>query len=158
MRESIKTGISFGLTSGIITTLGLMVGLDAGTGLKIAVIGGVLTIAIADAFSDALGIHVSEESSKRNSHKAIWEATLATFLTKLIIASSFIIPLLLLPLQTAILVNLAWGALLLIVFNYILAKQRKENPAFVIGEHLAIALIVVTITFYLGKAIAFYFA
>jgi len=31
-----------------------MVGLAEGTHLKIAVIGGILTIAIADAFSDAL--------------------------------------------------------------------------------------------------------
>ena len=31
MRESVKTGISFGLTSGVITTLGLMVGLHSGT-------------------------------------------------------------------------------------------------------------------------------
>ena len=31
MKESLKTGISFGLTSGVITTLGLMVGLHSGT-------------------------------------------------------------------------------------------------------------------------------
>ena len=54
--------MSFGLTSGIITTLGLIVGLHSGTHSKLAVIGGILTIAMADAFSDALGIHVSEES------------------------------------------------------------------------------------------------
>ena len=54
MKHSLKVGFSFGLTSGIITTLGLMVGLHSGTNSKIAVIGGVLTIAIADAFSDAL--------------------------------------------------------------------------------------------------------
>jgi len=80
MRESIKTGVSFGLTSGIITTLGLMVGLNVGTGIRLLVIGGILTIAIADAFSDSLGIHISEESSHRNGHKAVWEATIATFL------------------------------------------------------------------------------
>ena len=56
MKESLKTGITFGLTSGVITTLGLMVGLHSGTGSRIAVIGGILTIAVADAFSDALGI------------------------------------------------------------------------------------------------------
>ena len=61
MRESIKTGVGFGLTSGIITPLALMVGLTYGTNLKTAVIGGLITIAIADAFSDALGIHIAEE-------------------------------------------------------------------------------------------------
>ncbi|MBH0196170.1 MAG: hypothetical protein HP494_11385, partial [Nitrospira sp.] len=63
MKASWKTGLSFGLTSGVITTLGLMVGLHSGTHSRAIVIGGILTIAIADAMSDALGIHVSEESN-----------------------------------------------------------------------------------------------
>ncbi len=66
MKLSYIKGISFGLTSGIITTLGMIVGLHAGTHSRLAVIGGVLTIAIADAFSDALGIHISEESQNKH--------------------------------------------------------------------------------------------
>jgi len=58
----LRTGISFGLTSTVITTLGLMVGLHSGTGSKLVALGGVLAIAIADAVSDALGMHISEES------------------------------------------------------------------------------------------------
>ena len=71
MKHSIKTGFSFGLTSGIITTLGLMVGLQSGTHSQLAVIGGILTIAVADAFSDALGIHIAEESENKHSSKEI---------------------------------------------------------------------------------------
>lgn len=37
----------------------LMAGLHSGTHSRAIVIGGILTIAIADAMSDALGIHVS---------------------------------------------------------------------------------------------------
>ena len=44
MKESLRTGIAFGLTSAVITTLGLMVGLHSGTHSKIVVIGGILTI------------------------------------------------------------------------------------------------------------------
>ena len=62
MKDSLRTGICFGLTSAVITTLGLMVGLHSGTHSRLVVLGGILTIAIADAFSDALGIHMSEES------------------------------------------------------------------------------------------------
>jgi len=75
MGHSLKTGFSFGLTSGIITTLGLMVGLHSGTHSKLAVTGGILTIAIADAFSDALGIHISEESKNKRITKEIWQTT-----------------------------------------------------------------------------------
>jgi hypothetical protein len=35
MKDSLRTGISFGLTSAVITTLGLMVGLHSGTHSKI---------------------------------------------------------------------------------------------------------------------------
>jgi len=59
IKHSLKTGFSFGLTSGIITTLGLIVGLNSSTRSKLVVLGGILIIAIADAFSDAFGIHVS---------------------------------------------------------------------------------------------------
>lgn len=61
------TGLSFGLTSGVITTLGLIVGLHAGTHSRMVVIGGILTVAVSDAMSDALGIHISEEAKKRGS-------------------------------------------------------------------------------------------
>ncbi len=134
-----------------------MIGLNTGTGLRLAVIGGILTVAIADAFSDALGIHIAEESSHKIEHKEIWEATIATFFTKLIVASSFLLAVIFLDLSLAIKVNLAWGLLLLTSFNYILAKKRKENPWLVIGEHVLIATIVIAITFYLGKFIALYF-
>lgn len=69
IKQSFRTGLGFGLTSGVITTLGLMVGLHSGTNSKTAVIGGILVIAVADAFSDALGIHLSEESSKKTQQK-----------------------------------------------------------------------------------------
>ncbi|MFH1237850.1 MAG: hypothetical protein ABIH79_00110 [archaeon] len=154
MRESIKTGVSFGITSGIITTLGLMVGLNVGTGIKLVVIGGILTIAIADAFSDALGIHISEESRHRNGQKVIWESTIATFFTKLLVSSSFIIPLIFFNLSLAIKINLIWGFLLLVVFNYFLAKMRNERPLRIIIEHLLITTIVIVITYFVGLFIS----
>ena len=157
MKGSIKTGVSFGLTSGIITTLGVMVGLDAGIGLRLVVIGGILTVAIADAFSDALGIHISEESSRRNGHREVWEATIATFFTKLIVALSFLIPIFLFELSTAVKINLFWGLFLIITFNYFLAKTRKEKPLRIISEHVLIAVVVIIITFFVGKFISVHF-
>lgn len=150
LKHSLKTGVSFGLTSGIITTLGLMVGLHSGTRSKIVVIGGILTIAIADAFSDALGIHISEESENKHGAKEIWEATISTFLCKFISALTFAIPLLLFQLSTAIIVSIIWGFLLLAIFSLFLAKEQKVKPWTVIIEHLLIASIVIFITHYVG--------
>lgn len=150
IRHSFKTGLSFGLTSGIITTLGLMVGLHSGTHSKLVVIGGILTIAVADAFSDALGIHISEESENQHTSKEIWEATFSTFWSKFVFALTFIIPLLLLPLSKAVLVSVIWGLSLLGIFSFYLARERKVKPWRVITEHLVIAVIVIFITHYIG--------
>jgi VIT1/CCC1 family predicted Fe2+/Mn2+ transporter len=127
-----------------------IVGLNAGTHSKIAVAGGILTIAIADAFSDALGIHVSQESQNRNSTKDIWESTISTFLSKFIFALTFLVPILLLDLSKAIFISLGWGFSILFLFSYFIAKQKSENPWKSAIEHLIIGLLVVLITNLVG--------
>lgn len=157
MRHSLEIGFSFGLTSGVITTLGLMVGLYSGTHSQLAVIGGILTIAIADAFSDALGIHISEESEGVHSEKEIWTATLMTFFTKFLFALTFAIPVLLLELTTAIVASVIYGLIILSALSYFLAKRDKANPLNVIAEHLLIAVAVIAATNFAGRWIALLF-
>jgi VIT1/CCC1 family predicted Fe2+/Mn2+ transporter len=154
MRLSIRKGFSFGLTSGIITTLGLTVGLHSSTHSNLVVIGGILVIAIADAMSDALGIHVSVESENKHSTKEIWESTIATFLSKFVFALTFIIPVLFLQLSTAIIICVIWGLSLIAIFSYYMAKQQNIKPYRAILEHLLIAIIVIVITHYVGDWIA----
>lgn len=155
MRNSLKIGICFGITSGIITTLGLMIGLHSGTNSRAVVLGGILTIAIADAFSDALGIHISEES-QGNRAKEVWESTLATFLAKFFFALTFAVPVLFLALGTAMIVGIAWGLLALCVLTYITSKAEKEKPWWPIFEHLLTAVVVITITHFVGDAVSKY--
>ena len=144
-------GLSFGLTSGVITTLGMIVGVNAGTSSRLAVITAIVAIAIADAFSDAVAMHVSEESEGVHSRKDVWEATMATFLAKFVFALTFVVPILLLPLETAVLVDIFWGLLLMTVFNIFLARSQEENVLRVVVEHLAIAIVVVLITYVAGS-------
>lgn len=153
MKESLKRGFSFGLTSGIITTLGLMVSLHSGTHSQRLVIGGILTIAIADALSDALGIHISEESENKHKEKEIWESTFSTFFAKLFVALTFVVPPLLFDLSLAIILSIIWGLSLLGIFSYFIAKAEKIKPGKVIAEHWSIAVIVIIITHYIGDLI-----
>jgi len=153
LKHSARVGISFGLTSGIITTLGLMVGLNAGTHSKLSVLGGVLTIAIADAFSDALGIHVSEESENRHSHREIWESTIFTFFSKFFFAMTFVIPVLLFELSTAVRISVVWGLSVLAGVSYIMARRQGRKPWKVVAEHLAIAVVVITAAHFTGQLI-----
>lgn len=155
MKNALRIGLSFGLTSGIITTLGMMVGLNAGTHSRVAVIGGILTIAIADSLSDALGMHLSEETEDKSpSTRDVWIATLSTFFSKLVFASIFIIPILALDLDTAIMASVALGMFLLGTLSYVVAKARNSNPILAIVEHLLVALVVIILTSYVGNWVA----
>jgi len=155
MNKQIKKGFSFGLISGVITTLGMMVGMHSGTHSRIVVLGAILSIAVADAFSDALGVHVSEESENQHNTKEIWEATGFTFVTKFICALTFVLPVLFLPLGWAIIVSVAWGLLLVAVFSYFVGKNgEQKKPWPVVLEHLIIAIIVIFITHLVGDFIS----
>jgi VIT1/CCC1 family predicted Fe2+/Mn2+ transporter len=154
MRHSLKTGFSFGLISGIITTLGLMVGLQSGTHSKLAVVGGILTIAIADAFSDALGIHVSEESENKHTTREIWESTISTFVAKFIFAMTFLVPLLIFKLEMAVIVSVIWGFSCLGLFSYLMAREQKAKAWVVVMEHVVIGIVVIVCTHYVGELIS----
>jgi VIT1/CCC1 family predicted Fe2+/Mn2+ transporter len=144
--NQLATGLSFGMTSGVITTLGLLVGLEAGTHSRLAVIGGILTIAVADALSDAFGIHAAEESEGVHTRTEVWTTAFFTFFAKFIFASTFVVPVLLFPLSLAVTVAVVWGLLLLTIFSLYSAKRDGEKPALVILEHTAIALLVIIAT------------
>jgi vacuolar iron transporter family protein len=149
MEKSILKGSAFGLTSGIITTLGLIVGLHSGTGSRAVVLGGIVTIAIADSLSDALGIHISEEASGKNS-RHVWTATVTTFVSKLLFASMFMVPMLLFELDTAIYVSIGFGLALISLFSFYIGKSHEDGPWRVMLEHLLIAVVVVIATHYVG--------
>lgn len=151
MRRSIKKGFGFGITSGIITTLGLIVGLYSGTHSKLVILGAILTIAIADAASDAFGIHISEEvSDKRIKDRELWESTASTFLFKFVFAIIFVIPFFLFELKSAIIFSVIFGIVLLSIFSYFISKQNGSNSFHVVLEHLIISILVITITYFVG--------
>ncbi len=152
--DGVRTGLFFGATSGVITTLGLITGLNAGTKSITAVLGGILVIAVADSMSDALGIHLAEEADPETDHEHVWQATISTFLTKLVFALSFAIPLLLLPLGPAVMASVAWGMLVITVLSYFLARSQNESPWHIILEHLGIAILVVVLSHFIGVWVA----
>ena len=158
MKHSLKTGLSFGLTSAIITTLGLMVGIYSGTRSRVAVLGAILIIAIADALSDSLGIHMSEESEHKHTPLEIWESTLYTFLSKFIFAATFIVPVIIFDLKLEVFISIIWGLLLLTVFSFYLARDAKTAAWKVILEHIFVAVVVIIATHSVGLFIRRFFS
>lgn len=157
IKRAIFSGLGFGLTSGVITTLGLMIGLFSLAESKMVVIGGILTIAIADSLSDALGIHISKESEDHHSCKEVWIATFFTFLSKFLLSISFIIPVLFLELKLAIIISVFYGLMILILLSYVVASRTNEKKINSIFEHLLIAIFVIIITYYLGRFVSIFF-
>ena len=152
--HSLRVGISFGVTSGIITTLGLLVGLSAGTSSRPAVLGGIVTIAVADSLSDALGIHISEESEGVHTQREVWTATVATFVTKFLTALTFAIPVGLLDLDAAVVVSVVWGACALTLLSWNLARRQGVKPRPLVAEHLGVATLVVFAAHLVGLGIS----
>ncbi|MCD6495906.1 MAG: hypothetical protein J7K54_01410 [Candidatus Aenigmarchaeota archaeon] len=153
MKISFMKGISFGLTTAIITTIALIVGLSASTTSVAVIVSGVLIIAIADSLSDSLGMHISEEASEKT-EKEVRESTASTFLAKFAVGSTFLIPILLLPLQIAVIASVCWGLFLITMLSYFIAKRDKKNPLWTITEHIALTLFIIFLTHSIGSWIA----
>ena len=146
-----RSGVYFGATSGVITTVGLMVGLNAGTESPAAVIGGVLVIAVADGMSDALGMHLAQESDPAVQTRHVWGATVSTFLAKFLVTSTFLVPLLVFPLTRGVTVGVGWGLVLLTAVSVSLARTRGVRALPVVAEHLTIGGLVVALSHVLGR-------
>ncbi|MCX8190280.1 MAG: hypothetical protein N3F05_03590 [Candidatus Diapherotrites archaeon] len=153
MNHSIKVGFSFGLTSAVITTLGLMMGLYASTESKAVVISGVLLIATADALSDSLGIHLSEEAESKHTKKEVWQSTFSTFIFKFLFACVFVLPLLIFDLYLAVIVNIILGFFMLGIFSYAIASEQNIKRILVVIEHFAVAILVLILTYLIGHFI-----
>ncbi len=148
---------NFGLTSGVITTLGLLVGLNSSTNSKLVVIGGIMIIAIADALSDSLGMHTAAESQNRLTNSDIWEVTYSTFLYKFIFSAIFILPIIFFELYKAVLMCVLLGLFLIFVNSLILARIQKISPSKVIAEHIGLTIIVIILTHFIGLGISYIF-
>ena len=70
-------GMAFGIMSGVITILGVLIGLSV-TGAKSLTELGIIIVGVADAFSDTAGMYVSEESEGVHKVKGLFKSALGT--------------------------------------------------------------------------------
>ena len=71
---------------------------------------------------------ISEESENTHTAREIWRAAIATFMSKLLFAITFVIPFLFLPLPAAVIASLVWGFSVLSVMSYVMACKQREPP------------------------------
>lgn len=143
-------GISFGITSGVITLLGVIIGLAA-TGNKSFTLLGLIVVGVADALSDATGMYVSEESEYVHTHEQILKSAFFTFLGKISTAVLLLIPLLFLELYPAVITSFSLGLLVVGLLGYFVAKGDKRlNTKVTILKYVSLALIVTLVAYFVG--------
>lgn len=143
-------GAAFGVTSGVITTLAVLIGVNLATASKFATIAAILTVAVADALSDAAGIYAAKEAERDVSVKQIWLATLTSFLGKFIFSLIFVIPFIIFAAVTAILVSVLFAAIVLFTMGAFVAARRGKRRLQSAVEHSLVGLGVAFLSYMLG--------
>ncbi|MFC1651710.1 hypothetical protein ACFL24_00945 [Patescibacteria group bacterium] len=149
-KKSLFAGASFGLTSGVITTLGILVGVGTITNSMEAVLAGIISVAIADSLSDAMGMHLAKEAEGGSHSNEIWSITFATFATKFLFTIIFILPIIFFDLKEAMVIGIASGFILLSLLSLVITRINKQKPLKPILEHNLTALLVITLTYVVG--------
>ncbi len=148
-----SAGFYFGIISGTITTLGLLISLFEVSskdklGIKIFA-SGIIGLALSDSFSDGLGLYYSNRGKGDDVNQS-QEIGLQTTLYKIIFTMSFLPIMILLPSIYGLIVSIIWTHSLIIY-----ATLQIENDYNSVGKHLII-LWVVIIMGYLGGNLANY--
>jgi VIT1/CCC1 family predicted Fe2+/Mn2+ transporter len=146
----------FGSTAAIITNISLIVGLGSARASKGPIIGGLLTIALADNISDSLGIHLYKETEGLNQRLSLL-STVLNFLSRLVVSLSFIGIVLLFTTSQSIVAAIIWGLLLLILLSYLISLSNKENSLKEIFKHILVAIVVIVLSRWAGGLIAKHF-
>lgn len=142
-------GVSFGSPAAIVTSMALIVGLDAATATKAAVVGGLLIIGVADNLTDSLSVHIYQEA-ERLAERQAFRTTVSNYVARLIVSVSFALLFLLLPPSIAIYACIVWGFFLLSGLSYLLARARHAGPLSEICKHAGVAVVILAISKALG--------
>jgi vacuolar iron transporter family protein len=138
-------GVSFGSPAAIVTCMALIVGLDAATVGRVAVVSSLLIIGIADNLTDSLSIHIYQEAECMAERPA-FRTTLSNFAARLAVTCGFVLLFFAMPVSVAIYLCLAWGFGLLSLLSYFLARARGAKPFSEIWKHATVAASVILIS------------
>ena len=142
-------GLSFGSTAAIVTSMGLVVGLDAATATPATVLGSILIAGLADNLTDSLSVHIYQESEKLPEREAL-RTTAINFVARFSLSLSFALILVLLPRTTTVRFSLIWGFVLLSGLSYLVARTRSISAFSEIWKHGAVAVGVILISKAIG--------
>ena len=141
--------LSFGSTAAIVTSMGLIVGLDAATASTGTLLGSILIAGLADNLTDSLSVHIYQESERLPEREA-FRTTAINFIARLSVSLTFLLILVTLPRLTAVRISVIWGFFLLSVLSYLIARARAVSALSEIWKHGVVAVGVILISKAIG--------
>jgi hypothetical protein len=141
--------VSYGSTAAIITSMGLIVGLDATTASIGALLSSILIAGIADNLTDSLSVHIYQESEKLP-ERAAFRTTAMNFISRFSVSLTFVLILVAFPRLTAVRLSIIWGFFLLSALSYSLARARAVSAWSEIWKHGVVAVVVIVISRAIG--------
>ena len=120
---------------------------------------GVLITGIGDALADAAGFHVSEETEIFHRPREVWKSTFFVFISKIVVVAILLTPLLLLELKAATIASFIAAAVLIVLISKLVCTINKQFKWWLISlEYLSYAVIVVLISYGLGRLVTHFIA
>jgi hypothetical protein len=130
--------ISYGGTAAAVTCTALVSGLSAADATKPIIVSALLIAALADNLTDALSVHVYQESERLDQRDA-FTATVTNFVARLLLCMSFVLLIGLFSAAHATEAAIVWGTALLATLSYLMARERNVKPMPEVFKHLLIA-------------------
>lgn len=144
-------GLTFGIMEGTILLMGVMLGLQVTKSRTITVIA-LLVTALADAFANSAGFHVSQETEIHHGKKEVWISTVYCFASTFFIMALLVVPILVFEnYGNAVIVSSIVAIFVLGLLGVFVARQRNESALWTAIEYIAIGLVAAIVCFYLGE-------
>jgi hypothetical protein len=141
--------LSFGSTAAIVTSMGLIVGIDATKGSMGALLSSILIAGLADNLTDSLGVHIYQES-ERLPERAALRTTVTNFIARLCLSLTFVAILVAFPRWTAVRLSVIWGFFWLSALSYLLARARAVSAWSETWKHGVVAVVVILMSRAIG--------
>lgn len=98
-------------------------------------------------------MYAQKKSERGTSKKTAFRVAFGAFRGKFLFTLSFIIPFLIFPLIIAIYISVIWGLLLIAFVNIQIAFIQEEKILGAVARNIAVAVVVVSISYFAGKLI-----
>lgn len=155
--SDLRQGLIFGVSSGVITTSGVLSGLVQTSISPIILIVTVVSLAISDGVAESYGLFISKkvEKPKDNGGGPV-KSFLGLLFTKMFVVLSFLIPLLFsrkLGYYKNMVWPILWGLLILTLIDYYASRLRKEKLLPYLIKHYILLGITLGLNVFFGRII-----